>query len=207
MQPDEPKATGEYEAALNAIGETDIGHTVKTVIKPRSFSSREQYILKIWKPPLLNSLADVVLPHSLELSKHWTTSNLLCGLMFGVMLTLDTIGIDWQQAEASRITSDVWKIYYEKPGPRKILEQRRELRELTNDWTLLDDETQMKYATAWVRVHHGLEKSLSDYVQQHGVDTSKPEWERGDFRNSTYKNWQRRVKEIDNLIEGRIMPI
>ncbi|MDP6514730.1 MAG: hypothetical protein QF878_16270, partial [SAR202 cluster bacterium] len=97
MQPDEPKATGEYEAALNAIGETDIGHTVKTVIKPRSFSSREQYILKIWKPPLLNSLADVVLPHSLELSKHWTTSNLLCGLMFGVMLTLDTIGIDWQQ--------------------------------------------------------------------------------------------------------------
>ncbi|MFC1935532.1 hypothetical protein ACFLX9_02045 [Chloroflexota bacterium] len=93
-----------------------------------------------------------------------------------------------------------------RPSTREGRQRVRKIREYEKanpSLTRIDLASLWRIAEVWVRVRHGLEKSLKDYVahaevRAHGDDV-------GDIDNR-YRNWKRELKLLDRALQRTDLP-
>ena len=205
----ELSARDEYEVALERLRATRIARTIRNAFHNSKGSRKVGFTLKKVEPILMPALSEKVWPVAIVFSDRWFFSGLLCAIQIGVMLTLDVIGIDVKGAEGDRIKGALWKLFYDRHTTQEMRYERGLLRGETRraGWHLLSNEDEMKYAVAWIRWRHELEKSLAAYIRKEPLNENRhkaQQWDDGEFWNTRYKDWYRKVSLIDRMVKGKL---
>jgi len=91
-----------------------------------------------------------------------------------------------------------------RDGRRRAVAEHNRLREA--DFHRVDIAGRWRYAEAWVRVRHGLEKSLKQYVARQPAREYPSKSDEVADPETRYRNWRRQLKRIDRILQRIDLP-